>query len=346
MGIKDIAKLANVSIGTVDRVLHKRSGVSKKTEERVLKIIKDTGYKTNTTASRLKLASVKKIVIAILIPETKNKWDYWRLPKKGITKAVEEIKELGVEAEFYPFSDSTTFLSQSEKIISKKYSAIVTVPFFKNASNSLLNNAKTKNIPVVFLDTEISLESSAYFIRQNSKNAGKVAGRLLHGLVGDDGQYFIINIINDEGIHANNMQREDGFRTFFKEINKKVKIYTINYSIKKDRFKITDEMAKWFAEDNKKGIFVTNSRTHIIPKILKDNKIKNAHIIGFDLNKKNVALIQENKIDFLINQQPKYQGYIAIKSIFNFLTRQDDSELNIDIPVEIIVKENSGELKM
>jgi len=30
VGIKEIAELAGVSIGTVDRVLHNRSGVSKK----------------------------------------------------------------------------------------------------------------------------------------------------------------------------------------------------------------------------------------------------------------------------------------------------------------------------
>ena len=45
IGIRQLAKLANVSIGTIDRVLHKRTGVSKETEEKVLRIINETGYK-------------------------------------------------------------------------------------------------------------------------------------------------------------------------------------------------------------------------------------------------------------------------------------------------------------
>ena len=37
--IKDIAKKANVSEGTVDRVIHNRGGVSKKTESKIREIL-------------------------------------------------------------------------------------------------------------------------------------------------------------------------------------------------------------------------------------------------------------------------------------------------------------------
>ena len=339
MGIKQIAKLANVSIGTVDRVIHKRTGVSKETEERVLKIIKETGYTKNTTASRLKLASVKKIEIAILIPKGGNKWSYWKLPKIGITKAIQELAELGVKVDFYYFLDSNSFINQSNKIFLKNYDGIVTVPFFANESNTLLFLANSKKIPVVFLDTEIQLKSPAYFIRQNSHNAGMVAGRLLHGLVGDDGQYIIVNMINDKGIHASGKQREEGFRTFFKSINKQVNIRSINHPIS-DEFTITVEMEDWFKENKLRGVFVTNSRSHIIPQLLKKHNVSKTFVVGFDLNKKNIECLENDEINFLINQKPKYQGYAAIKGLFNFLTKQDASELNLDIPIDIIIKEN------
>ncbi|MGA0444982.1 MAG: LacI family DNA-binding transcriptional regulator, partial [Flavobacteriaceae bacterium] len=68
VGIKEIAELAGVSIGTVDRVLHNRSGVSKKTALLILDVIKKTGYKKNNAASRLKLAQNNQIKIAVLLP--------------------------------------------------------------------------------------------------------------------------------------------------------------------------------------------------------------------------------------------------------------------------------------
>lgn len=340
MGIKKIAKLANVSIGTVDRVLHKRTGVSKETEERVQKIIKEIGYTKNTTASRLKLASVKKIKFAVLIPETKNKWSYWKLPKKGISKAVEELKELGVEVDYYKFLDSSSFSSEGAQIFSKDYDAIVTVAFFEKESNRLLSMANTKQIPVVFIDTKLELASKAYFIHQDARKAGMVAGRLLQGLVGDDGQYFVVNMLNDKGTHANNKQREEGFREFFKSIESTASIETINYSLNNE-FKVTPELAEWFKQDNVKGIFVTNSKSHLLPPILKQYGVVNTFMVGLDVNKENLKYLKNGEIDFLINQQPKYQGYVAIKGLFNFLTKMDDTDLSLDIPVEIVVKENA-----
>ena len=82
--------------------------------------------------------------------EKKWRWSYWKLPKNGILKAVEELTELGVEAEFYSFLDSTSFANQSKKIFKENYDALVTVPFFKKESNDLLKLAKSKKIPVVF----------------------------------------------------------------------------------------------------------------------------------------------------------------------------------------------------
>lgn len=340
MGIKRIAKLANVSIGTVDRVLHKRGGVSKDTEEKILKIIKETGYQKNLTASRLKLASVKKIKIAVLIPETGEKHSYWKLPKKGISKAVDELKDLGVKVDYFQFGDSSTsFKKASQQILLKNYDAIVAVPFFEKECNALLKKAIAENIPVVFLDTEIELNHTAHFIRQNSHVAGLVAGRLLHGLVGTAGKYFIVNIINDLGIQVNNKQREDGFRAFFESIDKEVDIKIINHPLN-DAFEVTPEIETWFKGNDLKGIFVTNSRAHLIPGILEEYKVTNTFLMGFDLNKKNLEYLKNDQINFLINQQPKYQGYVAIKSLFNFLTVQDDSELDLEIPVEIIVKEH------
>lgn len=345
MGIKQIAKLANVSIGTVDRVLHKRGGVSNETQDKILKIIKETGYQKNMMASRLKLASANKIKFAVLIPEIIDKYSYWKLPKKGISKAVNELKDLGVKVDYYEFSgSSSSFSIASEQVFLKNYDAIVTVPFFENECNVLLKKAKSKDIPVVFLDTEIKLENSTYFIRQNSHIAGMVAGRLLHGLAGNKGKYFIVNILNDMGIQVNNKQREDGFRAFFKSIGQNVTIKTINHPLN-NTFKVTKEMESWFKGEELKGIFVTNSRAHLIPEIFEEYKVENTFLMGFDLNKKNLEYLEGDKINFLINQQPKYQGYVAIKSLFNFLTKQDDSELQLNIPVEIIVKEHFTSLQ-
>ena len=51
--IKDIAKMAGVSEGTVDRVLHNRGEVSEKSKEAVLKVLEEIQYSPNLLARSL-----------------------------------------------------------------------------------------------------------------------------------------------------------------------------------------------------------------------------------------------------------------------------------------------------
>lgn len=67
MNIYDIAKLANVSIATVSRVVNNSPKVSKKTKEKVLAIMNENEYTPNAFARGLGLGSMK--TIGIICPD-------------------------------------------------------------------------------------------------------------------------------------------------------------------------------------------------------------------------------------------------------------------------------------
>ena len=66
-GIPEIAQLAKVSIGTVDRALHARKGVSEATRKRVLQIAKHVGYTPNLAARTLSVGRAN-VKIGVAIP--------------------------------------------------------------------------------------------------------------------------------------------------------------------------------------------------------------------------------------------------------------------------------------
>ncbi|WP_319201497.1 LacI family DNA-binding transcriptional regulator [uncultured Ilyobacter sp.] len=66
MNIKDIAKLANVSIATVSRVINGTAYVSPKTKEKIDKIIKESGYKPNLLAREF--VKSKSNTIGVVLP--------------------------------------------------------------------------------------------------------------------------------------------------------------------------------------------------------------------------------------------------------------------------------------
>jgi DNA-binding LacI/PurR family transcriptional regulator len=64
--IKDIAQALGISIGTVDRALHGRSGVNPATRARVLKKAEQLGYRPNIAARALKLN--RRLRIGVYFP--------------------------------------------------------------------------------------------------------------------------------------------------------------------------------------------------------------------------------------------------------------------------------------
>ena len=110
--IKDIAELAGVSVGTVDRVLHERGEVSKETKKKVLEIIKKLDYKPNLFARTLALK--RSVKINALLPDFKKENLYWEAPYKGILKALDELKNFNTEIQIFHFNqfNRATFIKQ------------------------------------------------------------------------------------------------------------------------------------------------------------------------------------------------------------------------------------------
>ena len=63
--LKEIAEKCSVSITTVSNILNGKSNVSERTKERVLQVIKETGYRPNYMARGLRAARTNSVGIII-----------------------------------------------------------------------------------------------------------------------------------------------------------------------------------------------------------------------------------------------------------------------------------------
>lgn len=61
MNIKDIAKLAQVGVSTVSRVLNNHPDVKESTRQKILEVIKESNYIPNNSARILKQQNTKNI---------------------------------------------------------------------------------------------------------------------------------------------------------------------------------------------------------------------------------------------------------------------------------------------
>ena len=74
--IKDIAKMAGVSKGTVDRVLHNRGKVSPTALDKINEVLNVINYEPNLIARNLKNNKIYRICVLLPDPEI----DPFRLP--------------------------------------------------------------------------------------------------------------------------------------------------------------------------------------------------------------------------------------------------------------------------
>ena len=91
---------------------------------------------------------------------------------------------------------------------------------------------------------------------------------------------------------------------------------------------------------NIKGIFVTTSKSFEIASYLNQKHIHDVNIIGYDLLPENLHYLKNNTISFLINQNPKGQGFWALQMLANKLIFDKPVPQLKYLPLDIVTKEN------
>jgi LacI family transcriptional regulator len=337
--IKDIARQCNVSTGTVDRVLHNRGEVASETRERVLKMIEEFGFQPNILASTLALN--RPFLFASLLPTPPSTDGYWNRPLIGIHKRSDELHHYRLKIEsfnFDPFSPSD-FESKAGKMLEINPDGIILAPFFYKESLQLVSLLREKNIPFVFIDSDIASQGQLAYVGQNSFQCGFLSARLLSTMVPLPGILLVIHFAKEMDNQNHLIQREKGFYDWFRinEPLRKLKTYEISFT---DKDYYPAQLQSIVELNNASGIFVTNSRVHLAATVLKKAGLHHVRLIGHDLLKENVQFLKQGWVDFLICQRPEDQGYNALDTLFRFIVQKSTVEVNNYTPIDIIIKEN------
>jgi LacI family transcriptional regulator len=346
--IKDIAFKANVSIGTVDRVLHNRGEVSEDTKKIILDIIAEYNYQPNLLARSL--ASKKSKTIAVILPDASLDNPYWENPFKGIQKAEFELKDFNVIIDYYYFdlNDEQSFINQLIKLENQPIDAVVFAPFFYNSSIIYSARFEAKEIPYVFIDINIENQNNLAYFGQDAIQSGMLAAKLMAYGISDAATILVVKLAKKEGNINHLIKREKGFISYFNsdthQKNRKIISCEIDMNNHTNLCHTINELIN--AYQGLEGIFVTNSRVYLVAECIvklmaNDNKItKSPILIGYDLIKPNIEHLKKGNIDFLICQKPEDQAYKAIMAVFNYLNLKGNYQKTNYSPIDIITKEN------
>jgi LacI family transcriptional regulator len=337
--IMDIAEKAGVSIGTVDRVIHNRGEVSVETRDKILKIINDFDYRPNILASSL--ASKKVITFASLVPWAADKDSFWSKPQEGIDKAISQLHHYGVRLQQFHFKmeDTETFTREAEKILELSPDGILLAPWAKREALKFTRELDQRAIPYIFIDSNLKEANPISFVVQNSVQSGYLAAKLIDFGIDPQSNILLIHITKDLQNANHLLQREKGFFDYFETVkNRSHQI--IKIEAPSDEIEIVNKLKACILEAKSiDAVFVTNSKVHLVASFF-DQLSNRPKIIGYDLIPKNIELLLYNKIDFLLNQNPEYQGYVAINLLFDQIVRREKVKNANYTSIDIITKEN------
>ncbi len=340
--IKDIASMAKVSTGTVDRVLHNRGGVSIQSKTKVEKALKKLNYTPNLVARGLALKDSYKI--AIILPKF-DQDEYWKQQIIGIKRAYKEIQNFGFTIKMYNYD----FLHQGslDAIIKrlkrhKVHAAIVAVESDQE-SKKLFCFLEDNHVFYIQINAHIERANPNFlsFVGQDSFQSGRLAAMLLNYACHINKDFAILHMEEYLATSPHLNKKQSGFLTYLEDqkLKSKVVIKHIQTVTQRDELR---KVLKGILSKNKKlgGLFISTSRVHAVGEILIELKRTDIVLVGFDLLTENIEILKKYPKMFIINQNASLQGFYAMQFLFKHLMQNQNLEKIKYLPLDIVTKEN------
>lgn len=333
--LKEIAEKAGVSIGTVDRVLHKRGRVSQENIDKIMSIVNESGYVPNQLARRLK--TQQEIRFGVLIPSLESEYGYWSQIELGISEAKDELKTLDVALVYSFFNRDVpgSYSEAAEKLFSENITACITAPLMADEVRSVFS--LHPEVPFVFLDSSMPDLAATWDVSQNPEKAGKVAARLMGLLDPEIDDVFTIQSYKSA---FNGNMRVMSFSSACKVYRPGVRVVNLLVSEGDALKEELSSLSKAIGSHN--GIFVVNDGVHQICETLAEMGLSDRFkVIGFDLSPENYACLEDGSVDAILGQAPRNQGYEAVMLLYRRYVLNMEDHASYQAPVDIYIKENA-----
>ena len=336
--ITNIAEVAGVSRGTVDKVIHNRAGVSDAVRAHVQHVIEELDYHPNRIARALK-QNEKRLCFVVFLPDLEN--PFFSNIKRGMDEALARLSDYNIEIQYYYFDEAKQLDALIEQLHALDISQISGLAL-RGVDNPVviekLNAFSSLGLPIVLFDSDIRSVSRLCFIGENHLHSGRMAASLLGKCMGRKGQVAVITGSFEFEGHRLRMQ---GFEDVVKERFPHIEIVTcveaqdqgaIAY---RETCRILDEYPEL------KGIFVSAGRAVDVAKaMIEKNRSGQTHIVSYNATADIISLLDLGIVDFTLRLLPSRQGSLVIDTLFHYVFNHEVPPDRIETPVMIGFDEN------
>lgn len=204
--IGDVIRLTGLSRATIDRVLNARPGVKSSTKSKVEAALKELGYAPDVLSSRV---AAQPAAVEVFVPVGPN--PFFKVLRDGLEAAIDEFKYTNMTIRFREFDpyDPTTLSGQLRRVKSD-IAAVIAVGVEAPEVETALQALQRRGIKVLTFVSDTPRAKRMAYIGQDNFAAGRTAGRLMLGALGDRTGTLAIMLSNFQFRHF--LDRQAGFQ--------------------------------------------------------------------------------------------------------------------------------------
>ncbi len=337
--MKQIAQLAGVSRGTVDRVLNKRGVVNKKTEQKVLEIANFLQYKPSKAARGL--AALKRNIRFTYILFDPNINPFFQQVEAGIKKKAAELQEYDVAVDIFysSFNDPENQNVLLDKALDSGTSGIVIAGHSTEETAFKLKKIRNMGIPVITANTDITDSGRIAYVGSDYYKSGETAAGILSLIT--KGVANVGVLIGSYNVLCHT-QRVAGFTKHLDEYAPNIKILKICENSDEDfeSHNITKDLLS--NNPNIDALFLASAGVFGACRAVESLNLKKPPIIvSNDCTENTCQMLKKGIISATISQQPEWQGSKPLDLLFNLVVMgiQPKHE-NYFTQIGIVIKEN------
>lgn len=175
--VHDVARVANVSLSTVDRVLNGRNGVRAATQERVRAAMKQLGYERDLMAANLSRQRIYKI--RFVIPDGPNSF-MRNLAAELETHARIALRDrTEISVSLVPPFDGRALAAELRRAREAEADGVVMVATESAEVRQAVSELRAAGTQVVTLISDLSASARGHFVGIDNVSAGRTAAGLL-----------------------------------------------------------------------------------------------------------------------------------------------------------------------
>ncbi|WP_297130188.1 LacI family DNA-binding transcriptional regulator [Terrisporobacter sp.] len=331
--IKDVARLAGVSISTVSRVINDSKPVTDEVKQRVLDVIKETGYVPNPLARSL--VTKKSKLIGVIIPEVSDSF------VNEILNGVEAISKM-YDYDILlvnTYSDKEQELDSIRLLKTKQVEGIVMVSWILDEDH--VNCMKESRIPAVYI-SKTARDFDLYTVSTSNENASYDMTKYLIENGHKDIAFIMTSI--DETILEK--ERRSGYERALKDNNIEIKSELIKHG--NTDYEGGYNSMKELLDNNiiPSAAFVTGDEAAVgaINAIFDAGYSVPEDISVAGFNDTKLAKIYRPKLTTVF--QPLFDmGAVSIRALIKLINGEELEDKKIELPYQIMERESVAKKK-